>query len=155
MAPPTSTIRSEEHTSELQSLRHLVCRLLLEKKKKKTTNTRREAIMSTVRRHAKCTWHVPTPNTISSDDHLVPHYVRFLFLFFFFFLNDTAPPEIYPLPLHDALPIYQLVAIPANKHGVQDRFLNLHGRLGLIKLPKLRLAAADAEQIGRASCRGR
>src|SRR5205814_4674507 len=29
-----SCIRSEEHTSELQSLRHLVCRLLLEKKKK-------------------------------------------------------------------------------------------------------------------------
>src|SRR5205814_10002355 len=29
-APPPS--RSEEHTSELQSLRHLVCRLLLEKK---------------------------------------------------------------------------------------------------------------------------
>src|SRR5947199_1789378 len=36
-AAPYSTsqvsIRSEEHTSELQSLRHLVCRLLLEKKK--------------------------------------------------------------------------------------------------------------------------
>src|SRR5262245_47850942 len=30
----TSLARSEEHTSELQSLRHLVCRLLLEKKKK-------------------------------------------------------------------------------------------------------------------------
>src|SRR5438045_6853142 len=29
----TPTSRSEEHTSELQSLRHLVCRLLLEKKK--------------------------------------------------------------------------------------------------------------------------
>src|SRR5437899_7003705 len=29
-----SSYRSEEHTSELQSLRHLVCRLLLEKKKK-------------------------------------------------------------------------------------------------------------------------
>src|SRR5690349_23661786 len=29
------TIRSEEHTSELQSRRDLVCRLLLEKKKKK------------------------------------------------------------------------------------------------------------------------
>src|SRR5262245_63300181 len=27
--------RSEEHTSDLQSLRHLVCRLLLEKKKQK------------------------------------------------------------------------------------------------------------------------
>src|SRR5205814_2787311 len=30
----TMLSRSEEHTSELQSLRHLVCRLLLEKKKK-------------------------------------------------------------------------------------------------------------------------
>src|SRR5258708_19799220 len=31
--------RSEEHTSELQSPDHLVCRLLLEKKKKKHTHT--------------------------------------------------------------------------------------------------------------------
>src|SRR2546422_1958279 len=31
--------RSEEHTSELQSRLHLVCRLLLEKKKKKKTQT--------------------------------------------------------------------------------------------------------------------
>src|SRR5205814_10552550 len=30
--------RSEEHTSELQSLRHLVCRLLLEKKKSRWSN---------------------------------------------------------------------------------------------------------------------
>src|SRR2546422_2185657 len=30
-----ATVRSEEHTSELQSRLHLVCRLLLEKKKKK------------------------------------------------------------------------------------------------------------------------
>src|SRR5437899_6088233 len=33
---PGNLLRSEEHTSELQSLRHLVCRLLLEKKKKRT-----------------------------------------------------------------------------------------------------------------------
>src|SRR5258705_8891900 len=32
--PAHARSRSEEHTSELQSLRHLVCRLLLEKKKK-------------------------------------------------------------------------------------------------------------------------
>src|SRR2546422_8067662 len=32
---PTFTVRSEEHTSELQSRLHLVCRLLLEKKKNK------------------------------------------------------------------------------------------------------------------------
>src|SRR5690625_5718314 len=34
----TSRERSEEHTSELQSRGHLVCRLLLEKKKSSTTN---------------------------------------------------------------------------------------------------------------------
>src|SRR2546426_5733341 len=34
--PRTRVLRSEEHTSELQSPCNLVCRLLLEKKKKKT-----------------------------------------------------------------------------------------------------------------------
>src|SRR5690349_23462245 len=34
-------LRSEEHTSELQSRRDLVCRLLLEKKKKTETNKHR------------------------------------------------------------------------------------------------------------------
>src|SRR6267143_6061424 len=41
-ASPMATTRSEEHTSELQSQFHLVCRLLLEKKKKQ-------------RRHVFCT----------------------------------------------------------------------------------------------------
>src|SRR2546429_4343173 len=36
MASPNPAMRSEEHTSELQSRLHLVCRLLLEKKKNKT-----------------------------------------------------------------------------------------------------------------------
>src|SRR5687767_8935272 len=35
----TGAARSEEHTSELQSLAYLVCRLLLEKKKKNKHNT--------------------------------------------------------------------------------------------------------------------
>src|SRR5687767_15587342 len=38
--------RSEEHTSELQSLAYLVCRLLLEKKKKKNKNTHNSSITS-------------------------------------------------------------------------------------------------------------
>src|SRR2546430_2779745 len=39
---PDRRLRSEEHTSELQSQSNLVCRLLLEKKKKKRTlSTRR------------------------------------------------------------------------------------------------------------------
>src|SRR5437762_8138945 len=40
---PRDRVRSEEHTSELQSPMYLVCRLLLEKKKKITVN---EALIS-------------------------------------------------------------------------------------------------------------
>src|SRR5438445_9860651 len=36
----TAEVRSEEHTSELQSRQYLVCRLLLEKKKKKILKQR-------------------------------------------------------------------------------------------------------------------
>src|SRR5438093_3596665 len=39
----TTQTRSEEHTSELQSLTNLVCRLLLEKKKKKNKPATKEA----------------------------------------------------------------------------------------------------------------
>src|SRR5258708_16466239 len=45
--------RSEEHTSELQSPDHLVCRLLLEKKKKKTT--------------LYCSYRPPTDTRVSSS----------------------------------------------------------------------------------------
>src|SRR2546427_7648102 len=38
---PVDRIRSEEHTSELQSQSNLVCRLLLEKKKEQTMQNRR------------------------------------------------------------------------------------------------------------------
>src|SRR3712207_7085228 len=39
--PPRAQVRSEEHTSELQSRQYLVCRLLLEKKNKKLNTERR------------------------------------------------------------------------------------------------------------------
>src|SRR5215813_7069194 len=72
---PGCAARSEEHTSELQSRPHLVCRLLLEKKKK-------------------------TPKIMKlSSANLVVEALRN------FFFNDTATTEIYTLSLHDALPI--------------------------------------------------
>src|SRR5690348_14976112 len=40
-AQTSTTVRSEEHTSELQSPVHLVCRLLLEKKKKHKKKTKK------------------------------------------------------------------------------------------------------------------
>src|SRR2546422_4290121 len=54
--PPAGATRSEEHTSELQSRLHLVCRLLLEKKKKPTN-----------RRTLKA--HAPVPVNLSVCTH--------------------------------------------------------------------------------------
>src|SRR5258705_2589250 len=53
---PALVSRSEEHTSELQSLRHIVCRLLLEKKKNNAMRrdcARRGVPSSTTRRPAR------------------------------------------------------------------------------------------------------
>src|SRR5579864_8836439 len=75
-------IRSEEHTSELQSHVNLVCRLLLEKKK----NIMRNGLQLL----ATC---------------VEQNLERFHDLVSFFF-KDTATTEIYTLSLHDALPIY-------------------------------------------------
>src|SRR5258706_7064345 len=47
-------LRSEEHTSELQSLTNLVCRLLLEKKKRIQTTTYRASHWRNVRDHPQC-----------------------------------------------------------------------------------------------------
>src|SRR2546422_4952918 len=41
---PRAITRSEEHTSELQSRLHLVCRLLLEKKKKNKNSTKHRTV---------------------------------------------------------------------------------------------------------------
>src|SRR3712207_7073762 len=41
----SSTLRSEEHTSELQSRQYLVCRLLLEKKKNITMTLHRQLLL--------------------------------------------------------------------------------------------------------------
>src|SRR5437870_8177488 len=50
-------IRSEEHTSELQSRGHLVCRLLLEKKKKTKTDAAQSAkINEHIRFHSSQTY---------------------------------------------------------------------------------------------------
>src|SRR5690348_17865568 len=47
--------RSEEHTSELQSPVHLVCRLLLEKKKKTKNRNNHSKIQHTTNRHRRYT----------------------------------------------------------------------------------------------------
>src|SRR5436305_10277701 len=56
--------RSEEHTSELQSRPHLVCRLLLEKKKKTALNTMLTVLTS---------WIVISPLNSTSTTGIYPH----------------------------------------------------------------------------------
>src|SRR2546422_6331564 len=53
LTPHRAQQRSEEHTSELQSRLHLVCRLLLEKKKK---NTKPRTHESKPTRRTCCSW---------------------------------------------------------------------------------------------------
>src|SRR4051794_41556225 len=60
-AAQRATARSEEHTSELQSPVHLVCRLLLEKKKKNNTN--------------KTTWNIKASNTTTSTTSIQHRYI--------------------------------------------------------------------------------
>src|SRR5437763_7997745 len=52
---PPARLRSEEHTSELQSPMYLVCRLLLEKKKKKKKKKQKKnrGYKNTITNHAK------------------------------------------------------------------------------------------------------
>src|ERR1041385_1106888 len=97
--------RSEEHTSELQSRLHLVCRLLLEKKKKTRMYHNQRPSPSMIHSLDFIASHVRAL-TVHVSDRL--HAVRLLpafCCFFFFFFNDTATTEIYTLSLHDVLPI--------------------------------------------------
>src|SRR5947208_1352327 len=89
------SMRSEEHTSELQSPDHLVCRLLLEKKNGPSAYEARRRILESMS---------------AGSSHLIP--LCFLTCSLssvssakFFFFNHTATTEIYTLSLHDALPI--------------------------------------------------
>src|SRR3990170_3542591 len=101
MIVSSASSRSEEHTSELQSPDHLVCRLLLEKKKKKKKKKKEDVIAS---RHRDMTAN-RAPRTRSPPFLPLLLLSAFFFFFFFFFFNDTATTEIYTLSLHDALPI--------------------------------------------------
>src|SRR2546423_13858892 len=51
-------------------------------------------------------------------------------LLFFFFLNDPPTTEIYPLPLHDALPIYPPLATPDAGRPLSVRALARRGEPG-------------------------
>src|ERR1039457_2890191 len=95
--------RSEEHTSELQSPCNLVCRLLLEKKKKQDSD------LHVNQRYPGDTVIVAANGWTTNIAY--QHTDKFSSWLLFFF-NDTATTEIYPLSLHDALPIYRSLVSP-------------------------------------------
>src|SRR5260370_566006 len=84
-------VRSEEHTSELQSHLNLVCRLLLEKKKKKKMKERTQVQSCRAQNHIKrvivraCrTRHTCIALLLSALDYLSSAHPPRYFLFFFF-----------------------------------------------------------------------
>src|SRR3954466_15366011 len=95
--------RSEEHTSELQSHDNLVCRLLLEKKTRYRGGQAPPPHPTPPRRRAPPLGDARGGRRLPARGRGV--LARPVFPAIFFFLSDAAPPEIYPLPLHDALPI--------------------------------------------------
>src|ERR1039458_10395446 len=103
-SPFCAALRSEEHTSELQSLRHLVCRLLLEKKKCCQIQNRGNGLRDSSSDLKECPWCRKLCFRLAGT---CPGQRSAHFCFFFF--NDTATTEIYTLSLHDALPIWKIV----------------------------------------------
>src|ERR1019366_1716764 len=96
-----NTVRSEEHTSELQSLTNLVCRLLLEKKKYggEVCGTACGAGTGSTERS------VVFPDALVAESRRIGQGDSPGVVARHIFFNDTATTEIYTLSLHDALPI--------------------------------------------------
>src|ERR1039457_5303713 len=91
-------MRSEEHTSELQSPCNLVCRLLLEKKKKQNINpTNRAHNTDTYQRLHPAACGMDRPERASGAVRC-PALAFIACCFFFFFLNEGAPPKSSPFP---------------------------------------------------------
>src|ERR1022692_284144 len=102
---PVFCLRSEEHTSELQSPCNLVCRLLLEKKK--VIAVRELWITSAIRLAS---------SSLLDENQLWFAINRLEWLHRLFFFNDTATTEIYTLSLHDALPIWPSLKISRREY---------------------------------------
>src|SRR3954466_11858311 len=109
-----SSDRSEEHTSELQSHDNLVCRLL--GVQTCALPIRSEEHTSELQSHDNLVCRLLGATALCRRTMCPAHLVLLCssFLFIFFFFNDTAPTEIYPLSLHDALPIYGQHAGPVS-----------------------------------------
>src|ERR1019366_3461301 len=105
--------RSEEHTSELQSLTNLVCRLLLEKKKQDDLYFQLSPPEHYEPRNQSVKVETYGPSKLYVTWVRELCHTRYNQILVFFFFNDTATPEIYPLSLHDALPIWQRLGAAA------------------------------------------
>src|ERR1022692_2920847 len=101
--PCALAIRSEEHTSELQSPCNLVCRLLLEKK---TVRPAEVGARENGRALLAAKFGRPLCFLVALFEAFEDEQEGQLLDGVYVFFNDTATTEIYTLSLHDALPIY-------------------------------------------------
>src|SRR5215204_6303231 len=105
-------LRSEEHTSELQSHSDIVCGLLLEKKKWATSSLPKwKQILEQFTLICRS-----RPFTLIFSGRQAGRATLAMSSFLSFFFNDTATTEIYTLSLHDALPI-SIAGLPKVRCG--------------------------------------
>src|SRR3989442_6708084 len=85
--------------------------------------------------------------------------VLFYTCFFFFFFNDTATTEIYPLSLHDALPIYDVrvvrgrLRVAAPDWGRPDHVRRRRERVEPVHVPHASAIPAAPHAVDRKSTR--
>src|ERR1019366_4462327 len=90
--------RSEEHTSELQSLTNLVCRLLLEKKKAEPSSATTRETRTVAQRRAAGTRGSRAAPAHRLPDHGASRDRQVDLEAFVFFLINGAPPGSPPFP---------------------------------------------------------
>src|SRR5687767_11423433 len=139
--------RSEEHTSELQSLAYLVCRLLLEKKNV-MDDSKNLSVVGPLANNSitKSVLFWISLSVLIGLGCLLALFFKegscieltviglstiHIFFALVFFFNDTATTEIYTLSLHDALPISGIHHVTAISSDPQQTLDFYAGTLGM------------------------
>src|SRR5947207_795577 len=130
-----SLLRSEEHTSELQSHSDLVCRLLLEKKKCDKLDCARRVLLCSGRERGQRKF------AVSAGGGRGPYFL----------FSGPATTAIYTLSLHDALPIWDRALAAAGWLVVRVTWRQLRdGPASVAADLAAVLVAREPAQIGRA-----
>src|SRR3954462_2751602 len=115
--------RSDRKSTRLNSSHTIISYAVFCLKKKKTTMRQNSKIAAELPRvkHYQDEHATAAHNYHPAGRSTAPLFLG-CFFFFFFFFNDTGTPEIYPLSLHDALPINDTATTEIYSLSLHDAF---------------------------------